>query len=77
MTIARPRETFTLEDFIADPPSGKEWVNGRLVEKIGITVKHSGLQSVISWLWRNFIRESGQGGEVYVELACFTLRRGR
>ncbi|MEG3438815.1 Uma2 family endonuclease [Pannus brasiliensis CCIBt3594] len=77
MTIALPKETFTLEDFIADPPEGKEWVNGLLVEKIGMTVKHSKFKSRICRLWGNYAEESGQGGEFYVELACVTLRQGR
>jgi len=77
MTSALTEIAFTLNDFIADPPEEKEWINGSLVEKTGMTIRHSKLQSVISWLWRNYLLESGQGGEVYVELPCITLHQGR
>jgi Uma2 family endonuclease len=77
MTIAVSRESFTLEDFIANPPEIKEWLDGNLVEKTGMTIRHSKTQARISWLWRNYLLESGQGGEVYVELPCVTVRQGR
>jgi hypothetical protein len=35
-------ESLSLEDFLAHPPNGMEWVDGQLVEKTGMTVKHSG-----------------------------------
>ena len=77
MSSTLTETAFTLKDFIADPPEEKEWIDGSLVEKTGMTIRRSKLQSVISWLWRNYLLESGQGGEVYVELPCLTLDRGR
>ncbi|SKB14346.1 conserved hypothetical protein [Planktothrix sp. PCC 11201] len=70
-------ETFSLEDFIANPPDHQEWVDGQLVEKIGMTIKHSRIQSRLDFYWRNYINESGQGGETMVELPCRTLKQGR
>ena len=77
MTITLSREGLTLEDFIANPTEGKEWIDGNLVEKTGMTIRHSKIQARISRLWGNYLLESGQGGEVYVELPCVTVRRGR
>jgi len=77
LTSSLTETAFTLKDFIADPPEEKEWIDGSLVEKTGMTIRHSKLQSIISRLWRNYLLKSGQGGEVYVELPCLTLDRGR
>lgn len=70
-------ETFSLEDFMANPPDHQEWVDGQLVEKTGMTIKHSRIQSRLDFYWRNYINESGQGGETMVELPCRTLKQGR
>ncbi len=77
MAIATVTETITLDDFMANPPEGKEWVNGQLVEKTGITIKHSRIQSRLDYAWRNYAATCGQGGETYVELPCRTQRQGR
>ncbi|MBD1927726.1 Uma2 family endonuclease [Trichocoleus sp. FACHB-90] len=77
MAIATVTESFSLEDFIANPPDGMEWVDGQLVEKTGMTVRHSGVQANLAWYWKNYITQSGQGGNVYVELPCRTLKQGR
>jgi Uma2 family endonuclease len=42
-TISKP--TFTLEDYLANPPEHQEWVNGELQETTGMTVRHSELQA--------------------------------
>ncbi len=70
-------EKFSLEDFIANPPENQEWVNGQLMEKTDMTIKHSQIQSRLDRKWGNYIIESGQGGETFVELPCRTLRQGR
>ena len=77
MTIALVKESFTLADFMANPPEGKEWVDGNLLEKTGMTIRHSKIQSRLARLWGNYLLESGQGDSVYVELPCSTLRQGR
>jgi Uma2 family endonuclease len=53
-----------------------EWVNGRLVEK-EVTVKHSQIQARLVYYWKNHVINSGQGGDVYTEITCRTLRQGR
>ncbi len=39
-TTAVVPEDFSLEDFMRNPPDGMEWVDGQLVEKNGVTLKH-------------------------------------
>ncbi|GAB4277105.1 MAG: Uma2 family endonuclease [Oscillatoriaceae cyanobacterium] len=69
--------TISLDDFLAHPAEHMEWVDGQLVETKGMTVKHSVIQSKLSSLWRNYILESRQSGEVAVELPCRTKKQGR
>ncbi|WP_199248681.1 Uma2 family endonuclease [[Phormidium] sp. ETS-05] len=77
MILAVNTEKFSLEDFIANPPEHQEWVDGKLVETKGITIKHSRIQSKLSRYWGNYLNESGQGGDVGVELPCQTTKQGR
>ena len=77
MTIATVAEAFSLEDFMANPPEHKEWVDGQLVETTGMTTRHSFTQCRLARYWGNYAIESGQGGEVGVELPCRTQRQGR
>lgn len=70
-------ESFSLEDFIAHPPDHTEWVDGKVVEKTGMTFKHGLAQSKLSSYWRNYILSSGQGGEICVETLCRTNKQGR
>lgn len=43
MVTATVTEGFSLEDYLANPPDRMEWVDGQLVEKTGMTVRHSGI----------------------------------
>jgi Uma2 family endonuclease len=67
----------TLEDFLLAPVENMEWVDGTLVEKLGMTIKHSLVQSRLDSAWRVYKQSSGQGGEVLTEAPCQTLNRGR
>ncbi len=67
----------SLEEFIDRPTEGVEWVDGQLVEKTGMTLLHSKIQSRLDYSWRNHMISSGQGGEVYTEALCRTLKQGR
>ena len=67
----------SLEDWIQNPPDRTEWANDTLVEKNGMTLKHSRVQSKLSRLWGNYKESSGQGGEVYTEAPCRTNKQGR
>jgi Uma2 family endonuclease len=78
-TLAPPEEKtiFSLENWLENPPEHTEWINGDLVEKNNMTLKHSRIQFNLGYLWRNFLESSHQGGEVYTEVPCRTLKQGR
>lgn len=80
----------TLEDYIANPIDGVEWVDGELMEKhpiqwgdknllekYGMTARTRRIQSKLNYYWRNYMMSSGQEGEVYVEASCRTIERVR
>lgn len=77
MVTATITQGISLEDYLTNPPDQMEWVDGQLLEKTGMTVRHSIVQAKLTWYWKNHIIESGQGGEVLVEMACRTLKQGR
>ncbi|MBW4633506.1 MAG: Uma2 family endonuclease [Iphinoe sp. HA4291-MV1] len=68
---------FSLEDWMQNPPNNTEWVNGELLEKNGVTLKHSRIQANLAYYWRNYKESSGQGGQVYTEVPCRTNKQGR
>jgi hypothetical protein len=57
MPIATVTESFCLEDFMANPPDDMEWVDGQLVAKTGMTVRHSWIQSRLVWYWKNYMAQ--------------------
>jgi Uma2 family endonuclease len=80
----------TLEEWMQNPPDGTEWVdgkvivkhpiefvNGEVVGKPGMTAKTRRIQSKLNYYWRSYMISSSQGGEVYVEVTCQTLKQGR
>lgn len=67
----------SLEDWAENPPDHTEWIDGELVEKNGMTLKHSRIQSNLSFCWRSYKDSSGQSGEVYTEVPCRTNKQGR
>ncbi|MCT7956005.1 Uma2 family endonuclease [Laspinema palackyanum] len=77
MVLTTDTEQFTLDDFMKNPPENMEWVDEKLVEKTGMTLRHSEIQARLSRYWGNYKTESGQGGEVYVEMPCRTQKQGR
>ncbi len=77
MVTATVTEGISLEDFLANPPEHMEWVDGQLLEKTGMTVRHSRIQGRLVRYWGNYKDESGQGGDVFVELPCRTSKQGR
>ncbi|MBD2597408.1 Uma2 family endonuclease [Nostoc spongiaeforme FACHB-130] len=68
---------YSLEDWLQSPPEGTEWVNGELLEKEEVTLKHSRIQGNLYFYWRNYKNTSEQGGEVYTEAPCLTNKQGR
>ncbi|WP_298906445.1 Uma2 family endonuclease [uncultured Nostoc sp.] len=70
-------EIHSLEDFIANPPDGMEWVDEQLIEKTGMTLKHSEIEVNLSFYWRSYINTNQLGGKVYTEVPCRTFKQGR
>lgn len=77
LATAAVQDNLTIEDFMANPPKNMEWVDGQLVEKNGVTLKHSKIQSSLSFSWANYMILSKQGGEVYISPPCRTNRQVR
>ena len=75
--VSDPSEILSLEDYMLHPPDNTEWVDGQLVEKQGMTAKHSRTQAKLARYWGNYKDDSRQGGEVYTEAACRTVGRSR
>jgi Uma2 family endonuclease len=69
--------SISLEEWMQNPPEDVEWVDGQLVEKNGMTLKHSRIQARLVSYWRNYKDSTGQGGEVYTEPPCRTNQQGR
>ncbi len=67
----------TLEDWLEMPLKSTEWLDGKLVEKSEVTMKHSGVQGNIYFYWRNYNLSKGLGGKALVEVPCRTIDRGR
>ncbi|MBW4545424.1 MAG: Uma2 family endonuclease [Symplocastrum torsivum CPER-KK1] len=65
-------EAFSLEDYLQNPPEHMEWVDGQLVEKTGMTLKHGRIQAKVATYWRNYKDNHNLGGEVYTEAPCRT-----
>jgi Uma2 family endonuclease len=70
-------ESLTLEEFLANPPELTEWVDGALIEKTGMTVKHGLVQGKLVQLLRNNLDSLGEGGQALTETACRTLKQVR
>ncbi|GAB4176137.1 MAG: Uma2 family endonuclease [Coleofasciculaceae cyanobacterium] len=88
--VSNQSPAISLEEWMENPPVGTEWVDGKLidkhsrdwedeelVEKSGMTLKHSQIQAKLSFYWRSYMNSSGQGGEVYTEVPCRTNKQGR
>jgi Uma2 family endonuclease len=71
------KDDFSLEDFVANPPDHMEWVDGQLVEKNGMTLRHGKIQLRLGRSWEDYKDSSAQGGEVYTDVPCRTNKQGR
>lgn len=75
--VLNATETFSLEDFLQNPPDRMEWVDGQLVEKNGMTLKHGRIQTELAAYWRNYKNDRELGGVVYTEAPCRTNKQVR
>ncbi|MEO1402905.1 MAG: Uma2 family endonuclease [Cyanobacteria bacterium J06635_1] len=72
----KSKKFYALEAFIKDPIDDAEWVDGQIVEKANMTVKHGSVQSRLTRLWGNFA-DTQKLGDVVVGAPCFTLKQVR
>lgn len=70
-------EVVSLQEFLSHPRDRTEWVDGKLIEKTGLTYKHGLAQGKLIHHWGNFITSSGQGGEISVRTLCRTVKQAR
>ncbi len=77
ITATFVKDNFSLEDFMANPPIRMEWVDGQLIEKNGMTLRHGKVQLRLGRYWEDYKQSSGQGGEVYTDVPCRTNKQGR
>lgn len=75
--VSNQSPVISLEEWMENPPVGTEWVDGELIEKNGMTLKHSEIQVNLSFSWKSYKDSSGQGGKVYTEVPCRTNKQGR
>ncbi len=75
--VSQTSQVFSLEGWMQNAPDGTEWVNGQLVEKNGMSLKHSRIQAKLTTDWRTYKDASGQAGEVYTDVPCRTTKQGR
>jgi Uma2 family endonuclease len=53
VTTSFVKENFTLDDFVASPPERTEWVDGQLVEKNDMTLRHGEIQLRLGRYWED------------------------
>ena len=75
--VPNPTEAFSLEEFLQNPPAHMEWVDGEVVEKNGMTLKHGRIQSRLDRYWGNYKDNHNLGGETYTEAPCRTKKQVR
>lgn len=68
---------YTLEDWIQNPPEKKEWVDGQLLDKNSINLKHGRIQAKLATYWKNYLYSHQQQGEIYTDVPCRTNKQGR
>lgn len=75
--VSESSEVLSLEAFLLELPEHTEWVDGQLVEKDGMTLKHGRIQAKLSRCWGNYKHSQNQEGEVYTEPPCRTRKQVR
>ncbi|GET42729.1 Uma2 family endonuclease [Microseira wollei] len=70
-------ELVSLEDFLSHPRDRTEWVDGKLIEKTGMTIKHGLAQGKLIRQWGDYIISNALGGEICVGTLCRTAKQAR
>ncbi|MFB2838144.1 Uma2 family endonuclease [Floridanema evergladense] len=76
LTATVEAREISLEEWMENP-GDREWVNGELLEKNHMTLKHGRIQAKLASYWRNYKDSSEQGGEIYTDAPCRTNKQGR
>lgn len=76
-STASPITPITLDIWLENPPVRTEWVDGIVVQKQNMTLKHSKVQRRLSTFWSIYRDANKLGGEVYTEAPCRTQCQGR
>lgn len=72
------KDNLSLEDFMINPPDNMEWVNGKLLEKASITLKHSKILANLLFNWKTYITSNAPaGGSIDLHLPCHTNKHIR
>jgi Uma2 family endonuclease len=59
VTAPISKDKISLEEFIINPPERMEWVDGQLVEKKGMTLRHGKIQLRLGRYWEDYKDSSG------------------
>jgi Uma2 family endonuclease len=60
-----------------NPLPHTEWIGGKLVEKDGMTLRHSEIQARLANKWIIFVDSTENDGSVYTDVPCRTQKQGR
>lgn len=60
-----------------EPPEHTEWVDGEIVEKTGMTLRHGWIQSRLGFYWQQYAIAQNLGGKTFVETSCRTNKQIR
>ena len=75
--ISKTPPIFSLEDWMENPPENQEWIDGQLLEKNSMTLKHARIQLKLGTYWKNYKDSTEHDGEVYTNVPCLTQKQGR
>lgn len=67
----------TWEEYSQHPQEGTEWVDGHILEKSYMTIKHGTVQLNLSYLLRSYQQQNNLRGRFVLETVCRTMGRGR
>ncbi|MBE9010302.1 Uma2 family endonuclease [Pseudanabaenaceae cyanobacterium LEGE 13415] len=67
---------FTFEDFVARPDY-VEWIDGRLIEKTGTTMRHGIVRGHLMMQWDTYADSYDAGGRALPSVPCRLLNRGK
>ncbi|NJK99161.1 MAG: Uma2 family endonuclease [Spirulinaceae cyanobacterium SM2_1_0] len=76
-TLVFPQPPQSLDDWLQNPLEQTEWLDGNLVEKNGMTLKHGKVQARLAARWEAYATTSEPGGEIYTDAPCRTQQQGR